>query len=100
MTIAPTAEQIQVLANSNNGDAVIMVNLLRFKDRADIDGLSGEEAYGRYAVAAASHLERVGGRILLAAQAQQSVIGPEDSEWDLIALVEYPSRKAFLAMAT
>jgi uncharacterized protein (DUF1330 family) len=28
------------------------------------------------------------------------VIGPPDSEWDLVLLVQYPSRAKFLEMAT
>ena len=27
------------------------------------------------------------------------MIGPEEREWDMVLLVEYPSRQAFLAMA-
>ncbi len=80
-----------------------MVNLLRFKERADgvdaADGITGAEAYGRYAQAAAPYLERVGGRILLASAPELSVIGPEQAEWDLVVSVKYPSRQAFLAMA-
>jgi uncharacterized protein (DUF1330 family) len=104
MTIAPTREQLERLAASDDPEPVIMVNLLRFKDVADgihsSDGITGADAYGRYAEAAAPHLARVGGRILLATAPQQSVIGPDESEWDLVVSVEYPSRKAFLAMAT
>jgi uncharacterized protein (DUF1330 family) len=104
MTIAPTRAQLEQLAASDDPAPVIMVNLLRFKERADgihgAAGITGAEAYGRYAEAAAPHLARVGGRILLATAPQQSVIGPEEAEWDLVVSVEYPSRKAFLAMAT
>jgi uncharacterized protein (DUF1330 family) len=104
MTIAPTAEQIQHLASSASEDPVIMVNLLRFKEVADGvdagDGITGAEAYERYAAAATGHLDRVGGRIVFAAEPQESVIGPQESEWDLVVAVEYPSRTAFLTMAT
>ena len=81
-----------------------MVNLLRFKELADgidaADGITGAEAYGRYGAAVGSHLERVGGRVLLALAAQDSVIGPEPGEWDLVIAVEYPSRAAFTAMVS
>jgi len=57
-----------------------MVNLLRFKDRADgidaADGISGEEAYGRYAAATAPFLAGVGGEVLFAGRTQEAVIGP------------------------
>ena len=104
MTIAPTAAQMQRLAGSADPDAVIMVNLLRFKELADgvdaADGITGREAYQRYAEAVARHLAGVGGRIVFAAEPEASVIGPEESEWDLVVAVEYPSRQAFLRMAT
>ena len=102
-TIQPTREQIERLSASSDDGAVIMLNLLRFKEHADgvdgDDGISGAEAYGRYAVAVAPFLERVGGRILFTIVPQESVIGPDAAEWDLVAAVEYPSRRAFLEMA-
>ncbi len=102
MPITPTQHQIEQLAADPSEDPVVMLNLLRFKDAADgIDeGVSGQEAYARYGEAAAPFLERVGGRVLAAVQAHQMVIGPDALEWDMAILVEYPSRKHFLQMAT
>ena len=104
MTLTPTAEQIGALAGSGDAGPVTMLNLLRFKEIADgvdaADGITGAEAYGRYAEGVAPHLERVGGRLLLAIAANESVIGPAEAEWDLILAVEYPSRAAFMEMAT
>ncbi len=101
-TIVPTPEQLSELTASTSDQPVVMLNLLRFKDEADgIDtGVSGAEAYGRYAAAVPPFLERVGGRLLIATAAQQTFIGPAEREWDLVLMVEYPSRAAFLQMAT
>jgi uncharacterized protein (DUF1330 family) len=103
-TIQPTQEQFERLAASGDGGAVIMLNLLRFKERADgidaADGITGAEAYGRYATGVARLLERAGARILFTIAAQESVIGPDPAEWDLVAAVEYPSRRAFLEMTS
>jgi uncharacterized protein (DUF1330 family) len=103
-TIHPTPEQLARLADSDQGGPVVMLNLLRFKEVADgidaADGISGFEAYGRYGAEVASHLERVGGRVLLAAAPQESVIGPDPGEWDLVIAVQYPSRAAFLEMVS
>jgi uncharacterized protein (DUF1330 family) len=100
--IDPTPAQARRLASGADSEPIVMVNLLRFRDRAagDDAGFSGVEAHGRYAAEVAPLLERVGGRLLAAAACEESVIGPDESEWDLVALVEYPSRAAFLAMAT
>lgn len=102
MPVHPTAHQVQGLAEANDDGPVVMLNLLRFKAQADgIDqGVTGPEAYARYGAAAEPFLNKVGGRLLMAVQPQESVIGPEAAEWDLVLLVEYPSRKKFLEMAT
>ncbi len=99
-SIDPDAEQIRRLVSSTDPGPIVMVNLLRFKQKADgIDaGLSGAEAYARYAEGVAPHLERVGGRLLEAVVCEEGVIGPAQSEWDMVALVAYPSREAFLTM--
>ena len=46
----PTAEQIQELLTGPADTPVVMVNLLRFKDRADSpdEGLAGVDAYKLY----------------------------------------------------
>ena len=101
-SIEPTPEQVKRLAASSNGGPIVMVNLLRFKDDAGPpdEGVSGAEAYARYAAAIPPFLERAGGRLLTAVACQEGVIGPGDAEWDVVALVEYPSREAFLGMVT
>jgi uncharacterized protein (DUF1330 family) len=102
MSIGPTPEQFERLAASDDDRPVIMVNLLRFKEHADgidaADGITGAEAFARYGAAATRFLEHAGGRVLLAVQATESVIGPYDGEWDMVLVAEYPSRAAFLAM--
>ena len=100
-TIFPTQSQLEELQSLPAEEPVVMLNLLRFKDRADgIDeGVSGREAYARYAAATGSFLEKVGGRLLNAVDARQVVIGPAEAEWDMALLVEYPSPARFLEMA-
>jgi uncharacterized protein (DUF1330 family) len=101
-TIDPTAAQIRELSNSSEGGPITMLNLLRFKDRADGidegDRISGRQAYERYAEAVGSHLHRVGGSVSYMAECEQSVIAPEHEAWDVLVLVRYPSRQAFLEM--
>lgn len=100
--IDPTAEQLALLTASTDAGPIVMVNLLSFKEEADgIDaGVSGAEAYGRYGAAVAPLLEKAGGRVLYTAVCKDSIIGPGDREWDLVILVEYPSREAFLGMVS
>jgi uncharacterized protein (DUF1330 family) len=49
-----------------------------------------------YGAAVAPLLERVGGRIVFLGQPAPVLLG--DESWDMVALVEYPSRQAFLDM--
>jgi uncharacterized protein (DUF1330 family) len=102
MPITPTPTQLEQLLAADLDGPVIMLNLLRFKDRADgIDeGITGAEAYRRYGEATAPFLQKVGGRLLLAVEAKTVLIGPEALEWDMALMVEYPSREKFLEMAS
>jgi uncharacterized protein (DUF1330 family) len=100
--LTPTQPQIERLLAADSGEPVVMLNLLRFKERAEgIDeGMGGREAYLLYGEKAAPFLAAVGGRVLDALAAGEVVIGPEQSEWDLAILVEYPSRARFMEMAS
>ncbi len=101
-TIEPTADQITELAASTDSGPIVMLNLLRFKDRADgidqADGISGRQAYERYGQEVSAHLERAGGSVIYMAECGESVIAPRQEIWDMLLLVRYPSREAFLRM--
>ncbi len=101
MSIFPTESQLKALQEMPADDPVVMLNLLRFKDRASApdEGMSGQQAYELYGREAAPYLAKVGGRMLNGAVARQVVIGPEEREWDMVLLVEYPSPQRFLEMA-
>ena len=102
MTTNPTQGQIeQLLADSERLDGeVVMLNLLRFKARADSDGGgSGEESYAPYAELAIQKVTERGGRVLWTGRPDSVVIGDaDDDRWDAVALVSYPNRKAFIDM--
>jgi uncharacterized protein (DUF1330 family) len=69
---------------------VVMLNLLAFKP----DG--GRERYEEYGEAVAPSLEKVGGRIVFMGAPAPALLG--EGSWDLVVLVEYPTRQAFLDM--
>lgn len=83
----------------------VMVNLLKFRERAEYpDGsepdLSGREAYRRYGAAVQACLAAVGGRSLYAGDVTDLMLGEIDELWDMVALAEYPSRAAMMAMVS
>lgn len=98
--IDPTPEQFKALVESDDDSPIVMVNLVRFKDRATgIDeGKSGAEAYATYGEKIAPYLAEIGGKVLTATSSVESIIGPDEPEWDAVVLVQYPSRKAFISM--
>jgi uncharacterized protein (DUF1330 family) len=101
-SIEPTREQIAALASSEADGPIAMLNLLRFRDEALAPdaGMSGAEAYGLYGQGVAPYLEAAGARVLSAVTCDLSVIGPEEAEWDMAIIVEYPSRQAFIGMVS
>jgi uncharacterized protein (DUF1330 family) len=102
MPIYPTAEQVQALLTGPDDRPVVMVNLLRFKARADApaEGLTGQEAYERYAAAMREVVESHGGRFLWAGSVDSLVIGePDAPPFHVVGIVEYPSRRKFLEIA-
>lgn len=104
MAIQPTKEQIQTLVEGPADTPVVMLNLLKFADRASgeaaEEGMTGRDSFGRYGDGVRKLLEATGGRILWQGRADSVVIGGDDDEWDAVILVEYPSRKAFLEMTS
>ncbi len=78
-------------SRSEDDGPIVMLNLLAMKP----DG--GFEKYGLYGKAVAPLLERAGGRLAFTGVGGVALIG-SDQNWDLVLLVEYPSRKAFLEM--
>lgn len=102
MAIYPTAEQIAALLAGPDDQPVVMLNLLKFKPEADdASGATGQEAYERYARAMRTVVESEGGRFLWLGQVDSLVIGePDAASFDVVGIVEYPSRKKFVEIAT
>jgi uncharacterized protein (DUF1330 family) len=98
--IRPNKEQFLALANAPDDGPVVMLNLLKFKAVAD-DGTSrGAAEYVKYGDAVVEMVEERGGKLLWLGRAEQVLIGDESNDWDSVALVQYPSRKAFIEMVT
>lgn len=101
MAIYPTSEQIQALLAGPDDQPVVMLNLLRFKPQADGEGETGQASYERYAVAMREVVESEGGRFIWAGTVDSLVIGPPEAEgFDVVGIVEYPSRQKFVEIAT
>ena len=89
--IKTNQDQFKELLKNPNDGMVVMLNLLKFKAQG------GRESYARYAREANKFVEDIGGKILFLGKPKELLNG--DETWDVLMLVQYPSRKAFLTMA-
>ena len=104
-SVYPTFEQLMPLATDPTPGPIAMVNLLRFRDRAQYsdgraDDVSGREAYMRYVAEMGPIVEAAGCRFLFSGEVKGLVIGAVEDLWDAVGIAEYPSRAAFHRIAT
>jgi uncharacterized protein (DUF1330 family) len=102
ISVYPRKPQLEALLEGPPDEPVVMLNLLRFKQQASApdEGLTGQEAYEKYGSAMRRLVEARGGRFLWMGRVTSQVIGSGAEGFHLAALVEYPSRKAFVEIAT
>ena len=101
--VTPTAEQIEGFLAPDAAGPIFMVNLLKFKERAEYgDGretpLSGREAYALYAAEVAKVITKVGGKLIFGANVERLMLGEVEELWDQVAIAMYPSRAAMFEM--
>jgi uncharacterized protein (DUF1330 family) len=111
VAITPTREQFTEFAQGRQEGEVVMINLLHF-DRsgapergsaaaAGARESSGKDAYLDYSDQVIKMVEARGGKVIWTGRPEQVLIGDTDADaWDMVALVSYPSRAAFIDMVT
>jgi uncharacterized protein (DUF1330 family) len=112
MPIEPDEKQFAEIAGLAGAPAdgpIVMLNLNRYRERAQYEGdvpagldgdVSGHEAYLRYGMVAIAALARVGGAVLWQADAKLTAVGDETDRYDEVVAVWYPSFAAFIKLAT
>ncbi|MCC0043069.1 MAG: DUF1330 domain-containing protein [Brucellaceae bacterium] len=101
MFIDPTREMFGKFRGLEEEGPIHMLNLVRLRDQAEYqDGTeaTGAEAYASYGRESGPIFRRVGGRIAWSGDFRLMLIGPEDEQWDLCFIAEYPSGAAFVEM--
>ena len=101
--LRPNAKQMAGFLLGDTKTTIHMVNLLKFKDKAEYkDGrqtdLTGKEAYQIYAKEVQEHLRKVGAKMTFSGEVSRLILGEVEELWDMIAIAEYPSRKAMRSM--
>ncbi|WP_145636849.1 DUF1330 domain-containing protein [Rhizobium sp. ERR 1071] len=92
MMIKVTAADIDRFIAEDDGQPVVMLNLLRFKP----DG--GRQRYLDYLAMAGPIVARYGAEILFAGDGATALCAEPGQSWDAVALVRYPRRAAFVEM--
>ena len=101
--VIPSEQQMKGFVEGDIDSPISMLNLLKFKDKAEYeDGrttdLTGREAYQIYALAVAKLVENTGGKVLFGAEVSRLMLGEVEELWDTVAIAQYPSRRKMLEM--
>lgn len=101
--VVPSEDQIKGFMEGDDDAPIYMVNLLKFKEKAEYeDGretdLSGMEAYAIYGAEVQGHLAKVGGSGIFSGQVTRLMLGEVEDLWDMVAIATYPSKKAMMTM--
>ena len=97
--ISPDPDKFAKLIEKHDGP-IVMLNLLKFKAKAQGEEGTGAEAYGRYGSRVVKMIEALGGKVLWSGRPESVLIGGLSDEWDAVALVQYPSPRALLEMGS
>ncbi len=106
--IDPDREQFEAFKALDRDQPIEMLNLVRFRAKADYPmghaltdkDLTGAEAYRHYGTETAPIIARIGASILWRGAFQTTLIGPQDEVWDEVFIARYPTAHAFLEMVT
>lgn len=101
--LRPNKAQMEGFFEGDTETEITMLNLLKFKEKAEYeDGretdLTGREAYSIYGKEVVEHLAKVGGKSVITGKVSRLMLGEVEDLWDSIALARYPSRKAMVEM--
>lgn len=97
-SVYPNEEQIKGFLEPGPEGPIGMLNLLKFKPRAEYeDGresdLSGREAYEIYEEGVRELLQDIGGYLGFMADVERLAIGEVEDLWDVAAIAVWPSRQ-------
>lgn len=95
---------VQELMQPGPDGPIFMVNLLKFKEKAEYeDGratdLSGRDAYMIYGRAVTEILPKFGGKAIFAADVTFLSLGKAEELWDEVAIAMYPKRADMVRMS-
>ena len=101
--VSPSEEQIKGFFEPGAEGPIYMLNLLKFKDKAEYEddsetNLTGAQAYARYGAEVSKILIKLGGGGMFNAKVERLMLGEVEDLWDMVAIAMYPSRQAMIDM--
>ncbi len=99
--VNPDRERFGRFRSIERAGPVHMLNLVKLNETARYeDGtlVSGTEAYAAYGRESGPIFKRVGGRIFWSGKFELTLIGPQEEQWDICFIAEYPTADAFVEM--
>lgn len=99
--VDPTKERFAQFKELESTKPVHMLNLIKLREQAAYDDgtvATGREAYQSYAQESSPIFNRLGGKQIWLGTPELTLIGPEQENWDIAFIAEYPSKDAFVEM--
>ncbi len=98
-------ERIKEMTAEGPEGPIYMINLLKFKEKAEYEdgretNLTGYEAYQIYAKAVGKLLAEFGGKGIFAGDVTFLPLGQVEELWDEVAIAMYPKRADLFRMST
>ena len=101
--VSPNEEQMKGFFEPGSQGPIYMLNLLKFKEKAEYaDGretdLTGAEAYALYGAEVSKILIKLDGGGMFNAKVERLMLGEVEELWDRVAIAMYPNRQAMIEM--
>lgn len=95
------SEQFKAFKALEIEGALLMYNLLKYKDQVGESGSTGKQVYREYLKATTPFFEKANAQIVFKGKPVFTLIGPAEKDyWDEILIVKYETKEDFLGMIT
>ena len=99
--VSPSKEEfVDFIKNHPSNTPLVMVNIIKFKEKSGNGEETGKQAYLRYSKNMESFLIKAGGKVIWSGMVNRTIIGDYSNQPDMFIIVSYPSKEAFINMST
>lgn len=99
--VTPSKEEFVDFIKSYPADKeIVMINILKFREKSGIGEETGKEAYMRYSKNMTSLIANAGGKVVWGGRVNKTIIGDYSNQPDMVFIVSYPNKTSFIEMST